>query len=121
VNSELELHDFLQSWYQQPLFGDILSKVGKEKLFSNKSLSDIKGWQESICEFSVSKQKDSSKTLRRYSCYYISGEIDKKYTLHGNLLEGTEHIVVSHCGHNTHLEDPNRFLDILNTILQTET
>jgi len=52
---------------------------------------------------------------------FISGEYDKKYQAIGNEFEKlntkVKHRVVNGCGHNTHIENINRFIEILNEFL----
>ena len=52
---------------------------------------------------------------------YISGEYDKKYEAVGKnfkkLNRNIKHIVINGCGHNTHIEDTNAFVEGLNKFL----
>lgn len=52
---------------------------------------------------------------------YISGEYDKKYQAVGKEFErlntNVKHIVINGCGHNTHIEDINVFMEVLNKFL----
>ena len=53
---------------------------------------------------------------------YLSGEYDKKYKIVGmnfkRLNFNIKHIVISDCGHNTHVEVPNTFKYIVNEFLK---
>ncbi|EKQ52291.1 MULTISPECIES: 2-succinyl-6-hydroxy-2,4-cyclohexadiene-1-carboxylate synthase [unclassified Clostridium] len=52
---------------------------------------------------------------------FISGEYDKKYQEIGKEFEKlnskVKHIVINGCGHNTHIENINRYVEILNEFL----
>ena len=52
---------------------------------------------------------------------YISGEYDKKYETVGKNFEklnrNIKHVVINGCGHNTHIEDTNAFVEVLNKFL----
>ncbi|WP_298844199.1 2-succinyl-6-hydroxy-2,4-cyclohexadiene-1-carboxylate synthase [Clostridium sp.] len=52
---------------------------------------------------------------------FISGEDDKKYELVGNNFEilnsRVKHVVINGCGHNTHIEDTNTFVKVINDFL----
>jgi len=55
------------------------------------------------------------------SILYISGEYDKKYEAVGKNFEklnrNIKHVVINACGHNTHIENVNAFVEILNKFL----
>ncbi|GAB6182050.1 2-succinyl-6-hydroxy-2,4-cyclohexadiene-1-carboxy late synthase [Desulfotomaculum defluvii] len=52
---------------------------------------------------------------------YISGQYDKKYQQIGNdfakLGSNVKHVSIRGCGHNTHIEDPNTFKNVLSEFL----
>jgi 2-succinyl-6-hydroxy-2,4-cyclohexadiene-1-carboxylate synthase len=57
----------------------------------------------------------SSKTL------LITGELDSRYTNINDqmvkLFSNAEHKVIKNAGHNTHLEEPQKFIDEINKFL----
>ncbi|MCB2361259.1 2-succinyl-6-hydroxy-2,4-cyclohexadiene-1-carboxylate synthase [Clostridium estertheticum] len=56
------------------------------------------------------------------SILYISGEYDKKYRVvgknFGKLNKNVKHVIIDGCGHNTHIEDSNSFIKVLNKFLK---
>ncbi|MGV8980625.1 2-succinyl-6-hydroxy-2,4-cyclohexadiene-1-carboxylate synthase [Clostridium sp.] len=52
---------------------------------------------------------------------YISGEYDEKYEAVGKDFEklnsNVKHVVINGCGHNTHIENTNEFVEVLNKFL----
>lgn len=51
--------------------------------------------------------------------FFISGELDKKYSQIGKKYF-SEHIIVKNAGHNVHLEQPDAYNQLINDIINTK-
>ncbi|MHB8581234.1 MAG: 2-succinyl-6-hydroxy-2,4-cyclohexadiene-1-carboxylate synthase [Ignavibacteriaceae bacterium] len=119
------IEDFVDYWMNIDLFAsqknlptEKLDKVRIQKSKNNKT-----GLANSLLGFGAGKmlplfdklQECKSKTL------LITGDQDKKYCeLNSrivNILPASEHIIIKNAGHNCHLEQPGKFIEVINSFL----
>ena len=116
---------FNQYWSQLSIFKSqirlprsVINEINKRRLDNNTlALSNtLKGTGQG--NFPCLKKKIVKLDM---PILYISGEYDKKYEIVGKNFEklnrNIKHVVINGCGHNTHIEDTNAFVDVLNKFL----
>lgn len=123
LNNPLE--KFIDYWMNLDIFLtqknlplDKLKFIKQQKLKNNKI-----GLSNSLKEFSAGKMIplfDKIKNLNSKTLL-ISGGLDKKYIELNfqmeNLFPNAKHVIIKNAGHNTHLEQPETFISLLNTFL----
>jgi 2-succinyl-6-hydroxy-2,4-cyclohexadiene-1-carboxylate synthase len=103
---------------QKSLPKPIISEINRRRLanISHALSNTLKGTGQGI--FPCLKDKINELTM---PILYISGEYDRKYEEVGKkfreLNTNVKHIVINGCGHNTHIEDINGFVEALNKFL----
>jgi 2-succinyl-6-hydroxy-2,4-cyclohexadiene-1-carboxylate synthase len=96
---ELPIDEFLQRWYDQPLF-----KKNYKPDFSMRRKQNIPDLAEALVHFSLGNQP----ILHVKNAIHIVGEMDTKFrALH------PEAIIVLESGHVIHLEKPESFAQII--------
>jgi len=104
---------------QRNLPPDVINKINKRRLAnSTRALSNtLKSTGQG--KFPCLKNQIVKLDIK---VLYISGEYDKKYKLIGKnfkkLNSKVMNVVIDGCGHNTHLEDTNVFVKVLNKYLE---
>ena len=122
VNSELDVfavssfNSFLSAWYANPIFGALSSKGLIPQ--RNFSIAQVERWQKSLAILSLGVMPSLWTKLNQLpSTVYISGSMDEKYSAIGKRLATNflhiENIIFNDCGHNCHLEMPEKFINIL--------
>lgn len=115
------MEEFIELWYDQEMFNtqrrfsnDKIKKLHKKKYDNSKigMMNILKGFSTGVMPPLHDKLKSISvKTV------LISGELDTKYTfINSKIVRGfrkAKHKVVKNSGHNTHLEEPKRFIEIV--------
>jgi 2-succinyl-6-hydroxy-2,4-cyclohexadiene-1-carboxylate synthase len=119
------LEDFAAMWIDQELFGTL-------RRFSNEKLKHIKeekaknsktGLANSLRGFGSGVMPDLAPELRKLKIpvLLISGGLDEKFTqINQNLkkiIQSAKHKIISTAGHNTHLEEPKKFIEAVNGFL----
>jgi len=119
------LEDFAAMWLDQELFGTL-------RRFSNNRLKDIKeekaknskiGLANSLRGFGTGVMPNLTSELKKMKLpvLLISGGLDDKFTqINQNLkkiIPSAKHKIISTAGHNTHLEEPKKFLEAVNGFL----
>jgi 2-succinyl-6-hydroxy-2,4-cyclohexadiene-1-carboxylate synthase len=120
------IEEFISSWMDQELFGTLkrfsnskLDEMKKEKSKSSRTglANSLRGFSTGLMKFS----KDDLKCLK-FPVLLLSGQLDSKFTkINSNLQKqfaNAKHSVVKTSGHNTHLEEPKHFIQIVNKFLQ---
>jgi 2-succinyl-6-hydroxy-2,4-cyclohexadiene-1-carboxylate synthase len=119
------MEEFIELWYDQEMFNtqrrfsnDKIKKLHKKKYNNSKigMMNILKGFSTGIMPPLHDKLKSIPvKTI------LISGELDTKYTfINSRIARGfkkAKHKVVKNSGHNTHLEAPQRFIEIVTNYL----
>src|SRR3989339_1589534 len=116
VNSPSSFNSFLSAWYANPIFGALSSKGLIPQ--RNFSIAQVERWQKSLAILSLGVMPSLWTKLNQLpSTAYISGSMDEKYSAIGKRLATNflhiENIIFNDCGHNCHLEMPEKFINIL--------
>jgi len=119
------MEEFIELWYDQEMFNtqrrfsnDKIKKLHKKKYDNSKigMMNMLKGFSTGIMPPLHDKLK-----LIPVKTILISGELDSKYTfINSKIVRGfhkAKHKVVKNSGHNTHLEEPKRFIEIVTNYL----
>ncbi len=119
------IEEFVDYWMNIDLFKSqknlpksILVKVRESKLKNNKTglAYSLRGFGQGTMPNLLNEIKNVSiKSL------LISGELDLKYSKINSelskLFPDVQHIIIKNAGHNTHLEQPSSFADVINNFL----
>lgn len=115
------MEEFIDFWQDQEMFNT-------QRRFSNDKLKRLKkikynnskiGLMNTLIGFSTGIMPPLHDKLKKISVkvILISGELDTKYTfINSKIARGfhkAKHKVVKNSGHNTHLEEPKRFAEII--------
>lgn len=90
------IDEFLQQWYDQPLFQSLRTKMD---ICSLRKHQDRLGLAATLVKFSLGKQADYSKV----QAHFLLGEEDAAYR---TLYEQIPHTLIPSAGHAVHLENP---------------
>ncbi|HEX2963083.1 MAG TPA: 2-succinyl-6-hydroxy-2,4-cyclohexadiene-1-carboxylate synthase [Ignavibacteriales bacterium] len=134
ASSDLRLAEFIENnpieafadyWMDVPLFAtlkklpeNVYAEVKKKKMLNSKT-----GLANSLRGFSTGVMPQLWDKLKDINCrtMLITGELDKKFTginiEMSRKIKLSEHEVIESAGHNTHLERPENFLNLLNRFL----
>lgn len=123
--SSHSMEEFIDFWQDQEMFNtqrrfsnDKLKRLKKIKYNNSKIglMNILKGFSTGI----MPPLHDKLKTIPA-KVILISGELDIKYTfINSKIVRGfhkAKHKVVKNSGHNTHLEEPKRFSEIITNYL----
>jgi 2-succinyl-6-hydroxy-2,4-cyclohexadiene-1-carboxylate synthase len=115
------MEEFIDFWQDQEMFNtqrrfsnDKLKRLKKIKYNNSKIglMNTLRGFSTGI----MPPLHDKLKTIPT-KVILISGELDTKYTfINSKIVRGfhkAKHKVVKNSGHNTHLEEPKRFVEII--------
>ncbi|MEJ5263543.1 MAG: hypothetical protein WHT45_12725, partial [Ignavibacterium sp.] len=103
---------------QRRFSNDKIKKLHKKKYDNSKigMMNILKGFSTGI----MPPLHDKLKSIP-VKAVLISGELDSKYTfINSKIVRGfhkAKHKVVKNSGHNTHLEEPKRFIEIITNYL----
>ncbi|MCS7053452.1 MAG: 2-succinyl-6-hydroxy-2,4-cyclohexadiene-1-carboxylate synthase [Ignavibacterium sp.] len=119
------IEEFIEFWYDQEMFNtqrrfsnEKLKRLKKQKYNNSKIglMNILRGFSTGI----MPPLHDKLKNIKVRSVL-ISGELDTKYTfINSKIARGfhkAKHKVVKNSGHNTHLEEPTRFVEIVTNYL----
>jgi len=124
LNNPIE--KFVDNWMKLDIFAT-------QKRFSNQKLDEIKkskldnnkiGLANSLKGFSTGKMPSYYGDLKNFQpgTLLITGELDSKFTdiniAMASLLPNSTHEVIKNAGHNTHLEEPKKFIESVNRFLE---
>ncbi len=118
------LTEFLNTWYNLPLFGDILSKPGVQELLTRRVRNCPTGLAKSLQKIGAGSQPDLWSQLKKCQnrMLLIAGEKDVKYRrIHQEMiafLPNAKRCTISGASHNTHFEKPKEFTFQLKHFLQ---
>ncbi|GAB4021920.1 MAG: 2-succinyl-6-hydroxy-2,4-cyclohexadiene-1-carboxy late synthase [Bdellovibrio sp.] len=106
---------FLERWYRGPLFSHLNESVRNELILSKFTLHQPQQLAQAMRIFSPGQQKNLWPDIKKLNGHFIAGEWDHKYSQIGlrlaNLGWGLD--VVPDVGHNTHLEAPELFKQLV--------
>ncbi len=123
LNNPIE--KFFDYWMELDIFST-------QKRFSNQKLAEIRksklgnnkiGLANSLKGFSTGKMPSYYTDLKTFlpETLLISGELDSKFTdiniEMASLLPNSTHNIIKNSGHNTHLEEPKKFIESVNRFL----
>ena len=117
--------DFAAKWLDQELFGtlrrfsnDRLKHIKEEKAKNSKIglINSLKGFGTGVMPY-LGSELPKLKT----PIFLITGGLDDKFTQINlnlkKLLPSAKHKIISTSGHNTHLEEPKKFVEAVNSFL----
>ena len=119
------LEEFIADWYRQPLFASLsTSPEIYEEMVKRRLRNKPEGLALSLAHMGAGAQESLWDQLGNISArvMLVAGEYDAKYRTilgeaHG-LIAGSKFAVVARTGHNTHLENPEGFLEVANSFLE---
>ena len=119
------LEDFATKWIDQELFGTFRRfSNNKIKLIKDERAKNSKiGLANTLRGFGtgVMSYQGSEFSKLKIPVFLISGGLDDKFTKINQslkkLLPSSRHKIISTAGHNTHLEEPKKFIEAVNGFL----
>jgi 2-succinyl-6-hydroxy-2,4-cyclohexadiene-1-carboxylate synthase len=120
------IEEFIDFWMN-------LDTFNTQRRFSNSKLTAIKksklnnnkvGLSNFLRGFGTGQMPQLYDKLKNIKCktLLITGDLDEKFTLinkeMASILPDAKHISIKNSGHNTHLEEPKKFIDLINKYLQ---
>ncbi len=96
---ETTIDEFLDRWYDQPLFQTLLLK---KDIKTMRRQQDRLGLSQALRAFSVGLQPDFSDSLPKNTSLVV-GELDELYRAH---YQNLPHRLIARSGHAIHLEEP---------------
>lgn len=112
------LLDFLNDWYQQPLFDSLHDNPERfQTLLDRRLQNDQTGLARSLLQMGTGIQPSLWNRLGELQndLLLIVGENDNKFREIGSEIasrtESARLLVMSGCGHNPHFENPDRFVE----------
>ncbi len=119
-----DLPAFLTRWYQLPFFKTLdQTQPAIQRMLARRLQNDPHWLAKLIVELSPGHMPNLWTTLPTLHCplHYIVGSLDSKYLAIAEQVVTTSHsatqVTIEEAGHNTHLENQKRFIQVLETIL----
>ena len=105
------IKDFIDHWYQQPMFQAFYKHPNYEKECQKKLVHDYRQWRDSQKYLSAGslpllKNNLEALTQSNFPLTYFYGEQDLKYQAVARLLKTTSTKAISNAGHNPHKTHP---------------
>ena len=103
---------------QRKISNEMLSQIREQKLENNKT-----GLANSLRGSGTGRMSPLYDNLKDISLrtLLLSGELDSKFTdINSDIVKHiskAEHHIIKNAGHNTHLEEPHRFIEAVNNFL----
>jgi 2-succinyl-6-hydroxy-2,4-cyclohexadiene-1-carboxylate synthase len=118
-----DMENFLEKWYQQPLFRSLISHPNFQQLFNSRLNNDPLALAKSLRYMSVGIQPSLWHKLQKIQLpvFILVGERDQRYRKIALMM--TEKIpnatlkVVRNCGHNIHFENEDLYIDSITHFL----
>ncbi len=122
VDLKNNLESFINVWEKNPMFINQMkrNKSGWIKQRENRLLNDSKQLAKALEIFSPSNMRYYDKAFQEFDfpIYVINGSEDDKYIKIGRemirLNKNAKQYIIDNSGHNTHLENLDMFIDVLN-------
>jgi 2-succinyl-6-hydroxy-2,4-cyclohexadiene-1-carboxylate synthase len=120
------IEEFVELWMNKEIFNT-------QRRFSNEKLKNIRknkirnskiGLANSSREFGTGRMGYFGNKLNQINCpvLLITGELDTKFTKINSVLKknfpNAKHKIIKNAGHNTHLEEPMKFVKVVNEFLK---
>jgi len=118
----LNMNDFLNKWYQLPLFKNIQKHVNYKNLIKQRLKNNKEELALVVQNFSQGRQKNLWPKIKNINIpvLFISGSKDHKYTSIGkNIIQQNKiitHKIIS-ASHNVHFEKSTEFIKVLQSFL----
>jgi len=116
------IENFVELWMDKEIFNtqrrfsnEKLKNIRKKKILNSKIglVNSLRGFGTGVTPF----LGDKLSTLN-FSVLLISGDLDSKFTQINsemvNQFSKAEHKIITNAGHNTHIEEPNKFIKTIN-------
>lgn len=119
------IEDFAEYWMDMEIFNTQrrFSEEKRKQLRKTKITNNSTGLANSLRGFGTGTMPPLFNHLKDIKCktLLITGELDSKFTNMNNdvvkLFPKAEHKIIKNAGHNTHLEEPQLFVEIVNKFL----
>lgn len=119
------IQEFIDYWMNIDLFATQLrfSKDKRERIRQNKLKNNVTGLVNILKGFGTGIMLPLYSRLHEIKCrtLLITGGLDIKFTELNSVISKkipySEHIIIQTAGHNTHLEEPRKFIDTVNDFL----
>jgi 2-succinyl-6-hydroxy-2,4-cyclohexadiene-1-carboxylate synthase len=111
--------EFLQQWYQQPIFGNLRSHPHFTQMLQRRLMHHPKALAQCLRSLSTGLQPSLWHRLPQLNIpvLLIAGKLDHKFMqIHqaiGQQIKSADIATIPNCGHNTHFEQPQTFTTIL--------
>lgn len=121
------VEDFIELWVGKEIFGTLLrfSDEKRKEIKKNKIKNNPIGLANSLYGFGTGKMPflyNRFKTIT-VPTLLLTGELDSKFTaLNKNIVKqfpSAKHKIIKNAGHPVHIEEPARFIDVVNNFLKT--
>ncbi len=121
-----DIEEFVELWMSKEIFNT-------QRRFSNEKLNNIRkkktlnskiGLANSLRGFGTGRMGFFGSKLKQINCplLLITGELDTKFTKINSVLKkkfpNAKHKIIKNAGHNTHIEEPGRFVNAVNAFLK---
>ena len=121
------MEEFVDLWMNKEIFNTQrrFSNEKLKKIRKKKSLNSKIGLANSLRGFGTGRMDYPGSKLNKINCpvLLITGELDTKFTKINSVLKkkfpGAKHKKIKNAGHNTHLEEPKRFVETVNKFLKS--
>jgi 2-succinyl-6-hydroxy-2,4-cyclohexadiene-1-carboxylate synthase len=120
------IEEFLDLWMEMELFNTQrrFSNEKRKMLKQSKLMNNRTGLANSLLESGTGKMPPFIDRLKNIKCktLLLTGGLDSKFTGLNKeivkLLPDAEHKIIKNAGHNTHLEEPGKFIEAVNRFLK---
>lgn len=120
------IEEFVDYWMNQDLFATQLrfSKFKREEIRKQKLKNSKTGLVNSLNCFGTGVMLPLYDQLPNIKCetLLITGGLDSKFTqINSGILKkfpSAEHVIINTAGHNTHMEEPSKFIQAVNQFLE---
>ncbi len=121
------MEQFINKWLKMEIFKSLkslskekLKNLKKSKLLNSKTglINSLKGFGTGVMPYLGNKIKKM-----KFPVLLITGDLDSKFTRINIMMVKKfpfgKHIIIENAGHNVHLENPSKFISVVNQFLQT--
>jgi 2-succinyl-6-hydroxy-2,4-cyclohexadiene-1-carboxylate synthase len=112
---------FLENWYQQPIFASLRSHPDFQQLLEQRLKNSPAQLAKSLRNLSTGMQPSLWEDLPKIKTplLLLAGELDPKFVQINQQMEqltkGSQLEIVPNCGHNIHFENPELFVEKIQT------
>ncbi len=120
-----DLTAFLEAWYEQPIFGDLNRHPDFSEYVASLLFNEPVELVRAMRGMSQGVQPPLEEHLKELDlpALFIAGEHDEKYSaILERLSQYHNHFelkIIPECGHSTHFQDPQTFLQLIKEFLNT--